>query len=122
MTQLSTDVTGLKADVKGLGGILGRIEQGVLRSQEKSEEKEASSRPNLVALISILITIISILIGGAWTIAGALARSDERDIQRSRELEIIGDFRNRESDQNAREIQELRLDRMKDKSGGSATP
>lgn len=78
MGALTGEVTSLKADVKGLGGILGRIEQGVLRAQEKSEEREVAGKPNLVAIVSVLITIISIIVGGAWLISGQLARMDER--------------------------------------------
>lgn len=78
MGALTTEVTGLKADVKGLGGILGRIEQGVLRAQERADEREVAGKPNLVAIVSVLITIISIIVGGAWLISGQLARMDER--------------------------------------------
>jgi uncharacterized protein (UPF0335 family) len=78
MATLTRDVGGLKADVKGLGSILGRIEQGVLRAQEKSEERDLAGKPNLVAVVSVLITIISIIVGGAWLISGQLARMDER--------------------------------------------
>lgn len=98
ISALARDVGTVQSDVKGLGAILGRIEQGVVRSQEKSEEKADRAKPNLIAVISILITVISILIGGAWTIGAALARSDERDIQRTRELDVATQFRNREAD------------------------
>lgn len=78
MGGLKSDVSSLKGDVKGLGSILGRIEQGVLRAQDKSEEREHASKPNLVAVVSVLITIISIIVGGAWLISGQLSRMDER--------------------------------------------
>jgi cell division protein FtsB len=107
VSTLTNDVAGLKADVKGLGGILGRIEQGVLRAQEKSDEKEDRNKPNLIAVVSVLITIISIIVGGAWMIGGALARSDERDKQRDREIQTITDLRNREMDQMHRRLEQL---------------
>lgn len=108
MVSLSSDVAGLKSDVKGLGNILGRIEQGVLRAQEKSEEKEDRNRPNLIAVVSILITIITILVGGAWTIGGNQARSDERDKQRDREIATITALRDRELNQQQQQIRDLR--------------
>jgi hypothetical protein len=111
---LTTDMVGLKSDVKGLGGILGRIEEGVLRAQQKSEEKESASRPNFIAVISILITIISIIVGGAWAISGQLSRMDERDLQRNRELDLITKARDREFDRQEREVKRLE-DRMANK-------
>lgn len=87
MSTLTSEVGGLKADVKGLGAILGRIEQGVLRAQEKTEEREAASKPNLVAVVSVLITIISIIVGGAWLISGQLSRMDERSVWIQRQID-----------------------------------
>jgi hypothetical protein len=95
---LTNDVAGLKADVKGLGGILVRIEQGVIRAQEKSDSKEDRNRPNLIAVVSVIITLISILVGGAWMIGGAIARGDERDIAQDRQLQMTYHFRDREAD------------------------
>jgi len=86
---LTREVGGLKADVKGLGSILGRIEQGVTRAQEKSEERDERSKPNLIAVISVLITIIATLVGGAWLVGGQLARLDERDARRDVELGVM---------------------------------
>jgi predicted nucleic acid-binding Zn-ribbon protein len=109
VTNLGTEMTGLKSDVKGLGGILGRIEEGVNKAQEKA------GRPNLIAVVSVLITIISIIVGGAWMISGSLAASQIRDQQRDRELEITTQMRNREMDILRKEIE--RLDRNAEKVG-----
>lgn len=98
VASLTSDVTGLKIDVKGLGGILSRIEAGVNRAQERSEEREVANKPSIVALVSILITIITILVGGAWTIGGSLARGQERGEQTTRILEMQMLLRNRELD------------------------
>jgi hypothetical protein len=87
MGQLSTDLGNLKADVKGLASILGRIEQGVLRAQERSDEREVAGKPSIVALVSVLITVISIIVGGAWLISGQLSRMDERSIWIQRQIE-----------------------------------
>lgn len=87
MSSLAGEVTIVKSDVKGLGAILGRIEQGVLRAQEKSEERDLASKPNLVAVVSVLITIISIIVGGAWVIGSQLARQDERSIGLQRQID-----------------------------------
>lgn len=76
--RVESEVAGLKADVRGLGEVLGRIESGVLRAQEQAEHREQLSKPNITALISILITMISIIVGGAWIIGGSLSRQDER--------------------------------------------
>jgi hypothetical protein len=87
MSALAGEVTIVKADVKGLGAILGRIEQGVLRAQEKSEERDLAGKPNLVAVVSVLITIISIIVGGAWLISGQLSRQDERSVGLQRQID-----------------------------------
>lgn len=76
ITGIKTQVSAVTADVKAFGGILSRIETGVLRSQERSEERQDANKPNLTAIVSVLITIISILVGGAWLISGQLARQD----------------------------------------------
>lgn len=67
----------VKADIKGLGAILGRIEQGILRAQEQQDQKEQLSRPNMVAIVSVIITLMSMMVGGAWMISGNLARQNE---------------------------------------------
>lgn len=87
MGGLKADLGNLTGDVRALGGILGRIEQGVSRAQEKSEEREHANKPNLIAVVSVLISIISILIGGAWLVGGSLARLDERSIRRDLEMD-----------------------------------
>lgn len=84
---IRTEMGGLKADVKGLGAILGRIEQSVLRAQERDDSREERSKPNLVAVISVLITLISIIVGGAWLISGQLARQDERSEYQQRQID-----------------------------------
>lgn len=88
MGVITQDVGSLKSDVRGLGSILERIERGVLHAQEKSEDREVAGRPNLVAVVSVLITIVSILVGGAWLIGGQLAtlqaRTQEFDRDRTR--------------------------------------
>lgn len=78
MSGLKADVVGLAGDVRSLGGILGRIEQGVLRSQERSDERIEANKPNPTAIVSVLITIISLMVGGAWMISGQLASQHER--------------------------------------------
>lgn len=87
MTSLGRDVGTLKADVKGLGAILGRIEQGVLAAQEKYDARDLAGKPNIVAVVSVLITIISIIVGGAWLISGQLSRMDERSVWIQRQID-----------------------------------
>lgn len=117
MGGIKADVGGLTSDVRALGGILGRIERGVEAAQAKTEEKEQASRPNMLAIISVLISIISVLIGGAWMISGNMSRMDERDKMRDRELSIITQFRDREADRTSQE-----LNRLSERSFKNAEP
>lgn len=81
----------LRSELRNVGSFIGRIE-GTLRDwQEREDRRAAASKPNITALVSMLITIVSILIGGAWLIAGQTARFDERDRQRDREIERMKD-------------------------------
>ncbi len=97
--RVESEVAGLKADVRSLGEVLGRIESGVLRAQEQAEHREQLSKPNVTAMISILITMISIIVGGAWIIGGSLSRQDERSewvkAQLERQESRIWEERNR---------------------------
>ena len=82
---VTRDLDTVKSDIKALGGILVRIESGVQRAQEKSEERSERNRPNLTAIVSVLITIISILVGGAWLIGSSLATLNVRTVESLRE-------------------------------------
>lgn len=86
---VTRDIDAVKSDIKALGGILVRIESGVQRAQEKSEERSERNKPNLTAIVSVLITIISILVGGSWLISGSMATFDERTTERSREFDQL---------------------------------
>jgi len=79
------DMDVVKGDLKSLGNILNRIETGVLRAQEKAEERSERNKPNLTAIVSVLITIISILVGGAWLIGGSLSTLTVRTTESLRE-------------------------------------
>lgn len=80
MGGLRTDMGRVQADVKGLSGILSRIEQGVLRAQEQQDAKEERSRHSPVAIATVLVTVMSMMVGGAWVIGGNVARMDERSM------------------------------------------
>lgn len=84
---IKTEMGRVQADVKGLGGILARIEQGVLRAQEQQEQKEASSRISPMALATVFVTVMSMLVGGSWMISGNIARMDERSIWQQKVLD-----------------------------------
>ena len=86
MGGLKSEMSGLKSDVRGLGGILQRIEQGVAQAQQRFDDDKQASRTNPVALATVLLSIISILIGGAWLVSGELARHDERSTHQLRQL------------------------------------
>jgi hypothetical protein len=89
MGDLKTEVSSVKADIRGLGGILSRIEESVKDAQSEQSQRDQRSRPNLVAVVSILITIITILVGGAWTISGTLGHLDERSVWQMRSIDQL---------------------------------
>lgn len=119
MGSIKTEMTSVKADIRGLGGILERIEDSVTRSQDQQDQRLERSRPNMVAVATVLITIISILVGGAWTISGQLATTATRLDDQGHQTSQLIDMRNREFDY----IQH-RLDRMdtKDRRDGDQAP
>jgi hypothetical protein len=84
MGVFSADMSGMKADMKAFGGILGRIESGVKDAQRQQQEEKSASRINPIALASVLVAIISTLVGGAWVIGGQLSRFDERSVQQQK--------------------------------------
>ena len=89
MGTLKTDMSGLKSDVRGLGSILNRIEQGVASAQQRFDDDKSAARLNPIALATVLITIISILVGGAWLVGGTQARLDERSIHQQQMIDRI---------------------------------
>jgi hypothetical protein len=80
-------VTRLEAQMRGFGDILSRIESGISEAHQRFEDDKQASRVNPIALATVLITIISILVGGAWTISGQLARFDERSTYQQRAID-----------------------------------
>jgi cell division protein FtsB len=70
--------------MRGLGDVLQRIEASVSNAQQQWQDDKQASRINPIALTSVLISIISILVGGAWLVSGSLARQDERSVQQQR--------------------------------------
>jgi hypothetical protein len=83
------DVNRIQADVKSLGSILERIEVGVLRSQEQQEEREQRSKQSPVAIATVIITVMSMLVGGAWISGSNIARLDERSLWLERNQERV---------------------------------
>lgn len=83
------DVSAVRADVRGLGSVLQRIEQGVSNAQQRFDDDKQASRINPIAMGSVLLTIISILVGGSWLISGELSRHDERSIHQQRQVDRI---------------------------------
>jgi hypothetical protein len=69
--------------------VLTRIEQGILRAQDRADQHEVSSKPSTVGVVSVLITIIATLVGGAWLVGGQLARLDERGIARQQQVDTL---------------------------------
>lgn len=117
MSELKQGLADVRADVKGLGGILNRIEQSMLRAQDEESKREEGRRHSPVAIATVLITMMSVLIGGAWTIGSTTARTtvrlDDQDVQMSRIMQL----RDRELD-----VMTHRLDRLEDREGQRGEP
>jgi cell division protein FtsB len=58
----------------------------VSNAQQQWQDDKQASRINPIALTTVLISIISILVGGAWLVSGSLARSDERSVHQQRKV------------------------------------
>lgn len=86
---LKSEMVGLKAGMRGLGDVLQRIEASVSSAQQQWQDDKQASRINPIALATVLISIISILVGGAWLVSGSLARQDERSIHQQKVLDRI---------------------------------
>jgi hypothetical protein len=109
VSALTNEFSGLKSDVKGLGSILTRIEQGVANAQQQWQDDKQASRLNPIALMGVLITIISIIVGGAWLISGQLASTSTRLEDSDKSIGRMIEMRDRELD-----LMEKRLDRVED--------
>jgi hypothetical protein len=77
---LKTDIAGVKSDVKGLSAILSRIEVGISQARSEQTEREALHRVNPVAVVTVIITLMSMMVGGSWMISGKIERMDERSV------------------------------------------
>lgn len=89
MGGIKSEVSGLKAQMRGFGDVLQRIDAGVAAAQQRFEDDKQASRINPIALATVLISIISILVGGAWLVSGELARHDERSAFQQRSIDKI---------------------------------
>lgn len=94
VSTIRNEMAGLKADMRSFGEILGRIEGAVAKAHERQDQKEVQSRPNIVAVSSVLVSIIFTLVTGAWLVGGQLARLDERSNHRASEIaQVVSDIR-----------------------------
>lgn len=89
MGGLKSDMSGIKAGMRGLGDILQRIDASVSAAQQQWQDDKQASRINPIALTTVLISIISILVGGAWLVSGAIARQDERSIHQQQIIDRV---------------------------------
>lgn len=109
VAKLEKGFTNVQADVRNLGNILSRIEQGVVAQGQRFDNDKQATRVSPVAVVTIIITVLSMMVGGSWLISGSLAttsiRLDENDKQTGRLIEL----RNREFDMIQR-----RIDRLED--------
>jgi hypothetical protein len=87
ITTVRTEMAGLKVQMRGFGDVLNRIEQGVASQAQQFHDDKQASRINPVALATVLVSVISILVGGAWLISGSLARQDERSVYQQHIIE-----------------------------------
>lgn len=86
VSEIRTGMAEMRSELRGLSGFMSRIERALESRDRDDAEDRKASRPNIIAIVAVLISIISALIGGAWLIGGQNARFDERDRQRDREL------------------------------------
>lgn len=76
------ELNSLNSQMSSFGSILQRIEQGITNDRQ-------ASRINPIALATVLITIISVLVGGSWLISGELARGDERSAYQMKMIDRV---------------------------------
>jgi hypothetical protein len=98
MGGLKTEMGLVKADVRGLSAILSRIEQGVVRAQDQQDERDTRSRTPPIALATVLVTIMSLLVGGAWMIGSTTAATNARLLDQQVAFEQVNHLRDREMD------------------------
>ena len=86
VSEIRTGMVEMRTELRGLSSFMARIERALESRDRDDAEDRKASRPNIIAIVAVLISIISALIGGAWLIGGQNARFDERDRQRDREM------------------------------------
>ena len=77
---IRSELGALSNQMSSFSSILQRIEQTITNDRQ-------ASRINPLAMVTMLISVISILVGGAWLISGELARGDERSVYQQRMLD-----------------------------------
>lgn len=115
ITRAEDDIDGLKSNMirlevqmKGFGDILSRIEVGIRDAQNDLHSK----RINPIALATVLISMLTFMIGGAWLISGQLSRTDVRLTDQQATITQLVAMRDRELDG----VQH-RIDRLDDRGG-----
>lgn len=83
---LRTVVAEVRGDMRSVIIGLGEIKDSLKTRDRQDEESRRAGRPNIVAIVAVLVSIVSAMIGGAWVIGGLTARLDERDLQRDRQM------------------------------------
>lgn len=86
VASLSSSLTKVEAKIDGFGAVLGEIKEGIKTRDHREAQSELAKRPSIVAIISVLATVVAGLIGGAWVIGYALGSLNERDEQRDKEV------------------------------------
>lgn len=124
LSRAEDDIDGLKANMirfevqmRGFGDILSRIEIGIKESQERAHNDIQSKRINPIALATVLVSMLSFMIGGSWLVSGQLSRTDIRLTDQQVAMSQLMLVRDRELDR-----MQLRIDRVEDRgdSRGSA--
>lgn len=86
VTALSTALGEFRGELRTVAASLASIVSNLEKRDREEAEAQRASKPNVVAIIAVMVTIISALIGGAWLISGQLSRFDERDLQRDKQV------------------------------------
>ena len=104
---IKQDMSGVKASMRGFGDILTRIEQSVQAAQDRHDHEKQASRLNPIAFATVIITLISIIVGGAWLISGGLATTATRLDDNDRATAQLISMRDREFNQIQRRLDKL---------------
>lgn len=113
MTEFGRKLTTVEGDIRAFGGILQRIEQSVSKAHDAMDAQDERSRHSPVAIATVLVTIMSMLVGGAWVTGSRISQTSTQLDDQAKFSQQIELMRNRELD-----VVERRVERLEDHPGG----